>query len=113
MHSFKISPVQRALSFAGTVLIAATLFVGAASTAQPRGGAYYRATLTNPTSEPRAIAGSVVWNCNGTECSAPRGTSRPVTMCARLAREVGAVASFVADGRALDADELARCNAFT
>ncbi len=111
MNSLRLSPAQHITAFAGAVLIATTLLSGAAAEAQPRSGAFYSATLVAPAEAPRAIAGGVVWNCSGSDCSAPRGTSRPVVMCARLVREVGTVSAFVADGIALDAVALERCNA--
>lgn len=111
MNALRLSPMQRLGSFAGAVLVATTLLSGAAADAQPRGSAFYNATLAAPAEAPRAIAGGVVWNCSGADCTAPRGTSRPTVMCARLVREVGAVTAFVADGAALDAAALERCNA--
>ena len=111
MNALRLSPLQHVASFAGAVLIAATLLVGAEAQAQPRSGSFYSATLTVPADAARAVAGGVVWNCAGTDCSAPRGTSRPAVMCARLVREVGQVSSFVANGEALDAAGLERCNA--
>ncbi len=111
MNALRLSPAQRFGSLAGAVLIATTLLSGAAAEAQPRGGSFYSATLVAPAEAPRAIAGGVVWNCTGSDCSAPRGTSRPTVMCARLVREVGAVTAFVANGAALDAAALERCNA--
>lgn len=111
MNALRLSPLQHVASFAGAVLIAATLLVGAEAQAQPRSGAFYSATLAAPADAPRTIAGGVVWNCAGTDCSAPRGTSRPTIMCARLVREVGPVSSFTANGETLDAAALERCNA--
>ncbi len=106
-----LSPAQRLFSFACAVVIAVTLFGGTAVSAQGRGGAYYTATLATAPDAPRAIAGSLVWNCSGTTCSAPRGTSRPAIVCARLVRELGPVTAFVANGQALVGADLERCNA--
>lgn len=111
MNALRLSPLQHVASFGAAVLIAATLLVGAEAQAQSRSGAFYSATLAAPADAPRTIAGGVVWNCAGTDCSAPRGTSRPAIMCARLVREVGPVSSFTANGEALDATALERCNA--
>ena len=110
MNNFFLSPAQRLFSIVGAIAITTTLFFSAAASAQT-GGRYYQATLTAPTDATRAVAGAVAWNCNGTTCSAPRGTSRPAIMCARFVREVGTVTNFVSNGQALDAQELARCNA--
>ena len=112
MNLIRLSPAQHLLSLGGAIAIAVTLFAGAAANAQPRSAAsYYSATLTTPAAHARAVAGGIVWNCAGTECSAPRGTSRPAVVCARMAREFGAVSTFVADGRPLETADLERCNA--
>ena len=112
MNILKLSPAYRLMSLVAAIFIAATLFVGAAATAQTRAsGAFYTATLTTPAATPRTVAGSLIWNCAGTACNAARGTSRPAIVCARLVRTMGPVTSFVAEGRALEADDLAKCNA--
>jgi hypothetical protein len=91
-----------------------TLSFAAALTPTPANagetGPFYRAELAAPAAEARPIAGDLAWNCSDTRCAAGKGNSRPVIVCARLAKEVGPVASFVADGEALDEDQLARCN---
>ena len=109
MNTLRLSPIQHFASMAGAVVIVASLFAGAAAIAQPRTG-FYSATLNNAAAQPRTVAGGVVWSCEGTNCSAPRGTSRPAVICGRLVRELGPVTSFAANGEALDADALARCN---
>lgn len=90
-------------------LFAAALFA-APALAQPGAASFYRAELAAPTATARVIAGGVIWQCSGTTCTAAKGNSRPLVMCARLAREAGALASFSAGGEALPADQLARCN---
>jgi hypothetical protein len=90
------------------------LSFGAALTPAPANagetGPFYRAELAAPAAEARPIAGELAWTCNDNTCAAGKGTSRPVIVCARLAKEVGPVASFEADGKPLDEDQLARCN---
>ena len=92
-----------------------TLSIGAAVSPAPANaaeGAYYRAELTAPaTSAGHTLAGGLVWNCAETACAAPKGTSRPAIVCARLAKQVGDVATFTAGGKALEAEDLVRCNA--
>lgn len=78
--------------------------------AQAAEGAYYRAELAAPATDRQALAGGLVWKCADTACAAPKGTSRPAIVCARLAKRVGPVVSFTAGGKALEADDLARCN---
>ena len=93
------------------VTLSAIAALGFASTAaDARTEVFYTAELAQPATQERAIAGGVAWNCQGTTCVAPRGTSRPLRVCRELQREVGAVASFSAKGKRLDADKLASCN---
>lgn len=111
MNTHLTTPAQRLFSFASAIVIAIALFGGTALTAQTRAGAYYNATLATAVESQRTIAGSLVWNCNGTSCTAARGTSRPAIVCARLVRELGPVTGFTANGEALDAAAIERCNA--
>ena len=91
-----------------------TLSIGATVTPSPAAaaeGAYYRAELTAPATTGHTLAGGLVWKCADTACAAPKGTSRPAIVCARLAKEVGPVSTFTAGGKALEAEDIARCNA--
>ncbi len=112
MNTLRLSLFQHFASMAGAVVIVASLFLGASAIAQPRSG-FYSATLTSAAAQPRTVAGGVVWSCDGTNCTAPRGTSRPGVICGRMVRELGPVASFTANGEAFDAEALARCNGAT
>lgn len=107
-------PRYRNVAALGAALLYTTLTFGATlapTPAQAQGnGAFYTAELSAPTTEARVIGGGVVWRCEGTTCVAGKGSSAPVTMCRKLVREVGAVASFSAKGEALAADKLAKCN---
>lgn len=99
----------------GLALIWTTLSFGAALTpapamAQNPSKAYYRAELAQPTTAPRAVAGDLVWACDGTSCVADKGTSRPLRICREVNRKFGEVTNFTAKGDALAAEDLARCN---
>ncbi len=107
MPDFKLSPLAYSASLASAVLMGSAAFV---STATAAGGAYYRAELANPATEARFVARDVVWACKGASCTAGQGTSRPLVMCSALVKKAGPVASFAAGGKALEAEELARCN---
>lgn len=106
MPEFKISPLVPSLTFVGAALIGA--LVPAAATAA--GGAFYSAELAGPAPEARFVARDVVWACKGTSCLAGQGTSRPLIMCSALVKKAGPVMRFTAGGKALEAEELARCN---
>lgn len=109
MPIFKLSPLPNSRSLAGAALIGGLAFWSVAASAA--GGAYFRAELVSPAPDARFVARDVVWACKGASCIAGQGTSRPLIMCSALAKAAGPVTSFTAGGKALDADELARCNA--
>ncbi len=74
-------------------------------------GPYYAATLTRPMDgAQKVIQKGVLWKCDGAACTAPRDTSRPVMVCARLVQKVGPVTRFATPQGELAAQDLARCN---
>jgi hypothetical protein len=99
------------LALTWTALSFGAALTPAPATAQNPAKAHYRAELAQPASAPRAIAGNLVWACQGTSCTADKGTSRPLRICRELNRKHGTIASFTTKGEALPAEELARCNA--
>ena len=81
------------------------------ASAQTAGPSYYRAELVKPAKDGRTIAGGQVWNCADTICVADKGIDRPLRVCRDLFRKTGDIANFTADGKQLEAKDLARCNA--
>jgi len=75
------------------------------------GGAFYRAELAQPVAQQTIVAGGVAWHCNESACSAGKASSRDAIVCAKLAKEVGALTSFASRKGALEAGDLERCNA--
>lgn len=61
--------------------------------------------------EGRIITKGASWNCNGGDCKTMSDASRPNILCERLVKEVGRLASFSVNGRAMDQTALAKCNA--
>lgn len=59
----------------------------------------------------RVITKSASWTCGATGCVARTEASRPLVICQGLAKQVGILSNFSVDGRALGADDLAKCNA--
>lgn len=100
-----------ALALAWTVTSFGAAITPAPAAAQNPSRGYYKAELAQPAAQPRAIAGDLVWACNGTSCTADKGTSRPLRICRELNRKFGTVASFTAKGEALPEEQLAKCNA--
>lgn len=96
------------LALAGS---AASFAMTAAPVHAAAGSPFYSATLTRPMDgTQKLIQKGVLWKCEGADCSAPRDTSRPVIVCARLVQKVGPVTRFATPQGELAADDLARCN---
>lgn len=105
-------PLTNRFAIVCLALIYTVLTFGAAtsSPAFAAEGPYYRAELAQPAKEARFVASGVVWNCDGNVCVAAKGRARPERTCRGLARKLGPVASFTAEGEALAEDKLATCN---
>ncbi len=106
-------PRFRNIAALGAATLYTTITFGAAISPAPayaNTGAYYTATLAAPAQENRYIGGGLVWRCADTTCIAAKGTSRPEVVCRKLMREAGQVVHFTANGEALEAERLAKCN---
>ena len=100
---------MRRLVFLASFAVAASFAPLSLAQAQDAG---YRAVLAAPLDAPkREAVDGVLWRCSGDTCVAPRDGSRPLTVCARLARRLGQVVSFSTPSGTLAGDDLARCNA--
>ena len=87
-----------------------TLLLSLAVAAAPAGASSYSASLASPVSG-RFIARDITWNCGPAACQGSTDESRPLVLCQSLAKRAGRIETFLADGRALAASELDRCNA--
>ena len=88
------------------VLIAATMLTAAPAAA----GTYSAKPITAP-AQVKIVGKDISWNCSGGACRGSTDSSRPLVICQDLAKRAGRLESFVADGRALSAAELDKCNA--
>lgn len=95
-----------ALSAAAIVAAATVPTALSARTSAP----YFTVELAQEAGEDQAIAGGVLFRCEGTTCTAPHSGDRPLRVCSELRREVGTIASFNAGGSLLSDRQLARCN---
>jgi hypothetical protein len=59
----------------------------------------------------RFIARDITWTCGADACQGATEESRPLVLCQSLAKRAGRIDSFLVDGRAFSAAELAQCNA--
>lgn len=73
-------------------------------------GTYSAKPIAAPTS-PKIIGKDISWVCGPDACQGSTDASRPLVLCQDLAKRAGKLESFVADGRALSAEQLAKCNA--
>ncbi|WP_228242112.1 hypothetical protein [Porphyrobacter sp. GA68] len=101
---------------AGALLIASgaaalTLGIAAMPAAAGTAATQYTATLAQPVSDARVVAGKTLWKCAGTECAAVVEGSRAGRVCRDLQRKAGTVTQFTVAGQPLDAEALSRCNA--
>jgi hypothetical protein len=88
----------------------ALAFTALALAAAPASAATYSARLLAP-ADGRFITRDIVWQCGPAACLGATDNGRPLTLCQSLAKRVGRVDSFIANGRAIAAAELDRCNA--
>jgi len=96
---------------AGALAVSATLFTAAPQAyAAQSDGAFYRAELVQPVEARRSVVRDAMFMCSGTECVGSKANSRAAIVCASFVREFGAVTSFSAEGEALDAKTLEKCN---
>ena len=101
---------RRLTSAALTAALAMATLAASVTAAQEPAGPYFSAQLALPTTQGQAIAGGVLFKCEGSTCNGPRSGDRPLRVCSELRRKVGTISSFAANGEALSADDLARCN---
>ncbi|MEP9359235.1 hypothetical protein [Sphingomonas sp. KR3-1] len=90
---------------------AATLaFVPAAGIAQGTPNGYAATPVTAP-AKASFVTRSTLWKCNAGTCIAPaNGSTRDAIACELVAREVGKLSAFRANGADFDAAALEKCN---
>ncbi len=103
--------MPRLFSLAAMALTVTAISGAPTTLSAAEGGVYYTAKLAAPASEDRYMAGGREWLCDGDNCIAQRSNARPLRVCRDLKRTIGTVEEFTADGRTLDAEKLAKCNA--
>jgi hypothetical protein len=102
--------IARHLIPAFAALTVAGAMVGATA-AHAQTGAYYVAVPAQQPTRASLVTRETPWSLRGNAYVAARAPERDATLCDAVARSTGALASFSVDGRAYDADALAKCNA--
>ena len=72
-------------------------------------GTYSAKPAAAPTSA-KIIGKDISWSCTADGCRGATEASRPVILCQDLAKHAGRIESFVADGKELSTEQLAKCN---
>ena len=72
----------------------------------------YIATPASPAPSAKVVARDIAWTYVGGQYSGRTAESRPMVLCQGLAKKVGRLNAFNADGRAFSAAELTKCNGF-
>ncbi len=109
LQTFKIvKPLALAVVAAGS-LLTATFAVPAPARAADE--PFYVAELAGTTAKDRVISDGTAWVCGPTKCIAAKTRARPLRVCRGLHGNVGTISSFIVDGEAMSAEQLAKCNA--
>lgn len=108
MAEFRLSSLPKMMTMLAAIPLGIAAFGGVTAAAAPV--PFYRAELAAPAPQARFVTRDIVWVCDGANCTAARGSSRPQIMCATLVKTAGPVTSFAAGGTALNEAELAKCN---
>lgn len=103
------SPLRSMMMLFVAILTTTLIFSASAANARTKTVAY-TAELQQPVEASKHIIRGTVMHCAGTECKGAKSGSSFKSVCAKLARKVGPLASFTYKGEAVDAEALARCN---
>ncbi|MBB4100972.1 CC_3452 family protein [Sphingomonas kyeonggiensis] len=91
---------------------AATLaLVPAAGIAQGAPNGYYAATPVTAPAKASLVTRSTLWKCGAGTCTAAKANARDGIVCELVAREVGKLSAFRANGTEFDTAALEKCNA--
>ena len=93
-----------------TRFLTAAAILTASLTSVAASAATYSAKPIAPIAAKRLIVRDIVWSCGPAACQGATETGRPILLCQGLAKQAGAIESFIVNGRALAQDELAKCN---
>ncbi|MEH6758207.1 MAG: hypothetical protein V7676_11955 [Parasphingorhabdus sp.] len=103
------SPLRNIFLLFVAIFTTAVIFTASGANARSVPVAY-SVKLQQPVEPSKHIIKGTVMHCAGTECKGGKSGSSVKTICAKLSREVGPIASFSYKGEAMDDDALAKCN---
>ena len=85
-------------------------FIAVAALAAPAFAGSYSARPAAAPAANKIIGKDISWNCTADGCRGSTEASRPLILCQDLAKHAGRIESFIADGKELSAEQLAKCN---
>ena len=85
-------------------------FIAIAALAAPAFAGSYSAKPAAAPDASKIIGKDISWNCTADGCRGSTEASRPLILCQDLAKHAGRIESFVADGKELSTEQLAKCN---
>ena len=88
----------------------AALIAAASFLAAPAFAGTYTATPVAAPAAGKVIGKDISWARDGNSYRGSTEASRPLILCQDLAKRAGPLQSFLADGQALSAEQLAKCN---
>jgi hypothetical protein len=100
---------KRKISEANMTRVAAFIVAATLIAAPAFAGTYSAKPVAAPTAG-KIIGKDISWTCAGGSCRGSTEASRPLVLCQDLAKHAGRIESFTADGQALSAEQLAKCN---
>lgn len=95
-----------AVAAAAAATLALTPAAGFAQTAR----GYYAATPVTSPEKTSLVTRSTIWKCGEGVCVASKANARDNIVCELVAREVGQLSAFRANGSEFDEAALAKCN---
>ena len=85
--------------------------IAALGLAAPAAAATYAGTPANPASESKFVSRDIIWTLADGSYRGSTNESRPLVLCQSLAKRAGQLQSFTVNGKPINPQDLARCNA--
>ena len=79
--------------------------------AAPAAAATYAGKPAGPASESKFVGRDIIWTLADGSYRGSTADSRPLVLCQSLTKRAGRLESFTVNGKAIGAEELAKCNA--
>ena len=98
------------LALAAAVLVGSTM-IAATADAQTPGGYYVAQPAAQPV-KAKLMTRSTPWSLQGNTYIAARAPERDGVLCKLVVKQAGALSGFTVGGKAFDADQLRKCNAY-